>query len=195
MNHLRHRPTGRRPGVRDLALLLGVLGLLGAARAADDDRPLRPGEVTERGLVEALAPAPLPAAGGQASDYARGFRPAPAPVAPRRQSILMTFDTDSAELLPATRAVLDIVAKALVSDRLAGVDIAIEGHADPRGDEAHNLRLSQARAESVVAYLVQRHGIPAQRLEPVGKGSSELLNRAVPTAAENRRVSIVTRGR
>lgn len=45
-----------------------------------------------------------------------------------------------------------------------------------------------------MTYLVQRHGIAAQRLQPVGKGSAELLNLAVPSAAENRRVSIVTRG-
>ena len=185
--------------LKPLALLICAacgLGLAGAAPA--QDKPLKESEVTERGLIEALAPRAgdaAPPAGAQASDFARGFRPAAVPAAaPRRQSILMTFDTDSAELRPATRGMLDVVARALLSDRLASLAVAIEGHADPRGDEAHNLRLSQARAESVVTYLVQRHGIAAQRLQPVGKGSAELLNLAVPSAAENRRVSIVTRG-
>lgn len=187
--------------MKPLAMSMCAACLLGLGAAAPgQDKPLKESEVTERALIEALAPGAgdgAAPAGAQASDFARGFRPAAAPApaaASRRQSILMTFDTDSAELRPATRSMLDVVARALLSDRLASLAVAIEGHADPRGDAAHNLRLSQARAESVVAYLVQRHGIAGERLQPIGKGSAELLNPAVPSAAENRRVSIVTRG-
>jgi outer membrane protein OmpA-like peptidoglycan-associated protein len=182
---------------RPSRLLAGVAafacGAMGVAVA--QDRPLKESEVTQRALVEALAPrAPdtLSGTSGAASgELSRGFKLA-APQPARRQSILITFNTDSAELLPRTKTMLNEVAKALQSDKLANLSMAIEGHADPRGDEEHNLRLSQARAESVVAYLVSQHNIAPERLRAVGKGSAELLNRNEPTAAENRRVSIVT---
>lgn len=168
-------------------LILAIASSSGwAGIAAAQDRPLKESEVTESALIEALAPREVDGA----EDFSRGFRPAVRPT-PRRQSILMTFETDSAALLQRTRDMLDIVAGALRSDRLAHLSVTIEGHADPRGDEVHNRRLSQARAESVVGYLVSRHGIEAARLHPVGKGSAEVLNRADPAAAENRRVSII----
>jgi flagellar motor protein MotB len=44
----------------------------------------------------------------------------------------------------------------------------------------------------VVAYLVDHFGLQTSRLQPVGKGSSELLRPDTPTAPENRRVTIVT---
>jgi outer membrane protein OmpA-like peptidoglycan-associated protein len=85
------------------------------------------------------------------------------------------------------------VAKALQSDKLAGFSFSVEGHADPRGSAELNQRLSEARAQSVVAQLVSAHGIDNGRLSPVGKGSTELLNPERPDAPENRRVTIVTR--
>lgn len=184
----------RRPSRR---LLTSIAALACAAMgvALAQDKPLKESEVTQRALVEALAPrapdALAATSGAGAGDLSRGFKLA-APQPARRQSILITFATDSAELLPRTKSMLDVVAKALQSDKLANLSMAIEGHADPRGDEDHNLRLSQARAESVVAYLVNERNIPPERLRAVGKGSTELLNRNDPAAAENRRVSIVT---
>jgi OOP family OmpA-OmpF porin len=52
--------------------------------------------------------------------------------------------------------------------------------------------LSQQRAESVRSYLVSTHSIAAERLKAEGKGDTDLLNRKVPSAPENRRVTIVT---
>ena len=88
---------------------------------------------------------------------------------------------------------LSTVARALQSDKLAGFSFSIEGHADPRGQAEANQKLSEARAKSVVDFLVASFGILPERLSPVGKGSSELLNTDRPEAAENRRVTIVTR--
>ena len=51
-------------------------------------------------------------------------------------------------------------------------DLVIQGHTDNVGDEADNLALSQARADSVVEYLVGR-GVEADRLDPIGFGQSE----------------------
>ena len=49
--------------------------------------------------------------------------------------------------------------------------IIIEGHTDSVGDDACNQELSERRAASVVAYLVE-NGIDASRLQAVGKGES-----------------------
>ena len=77
------------------------------------------------------------------------------------------------------------------SEKLAAVQFTIEGHADPRGSEDMNLKLSQARAESVRTYLTSAHGPAAERVTAVGKGSSALMKPSEPAAPENRRVTIV----
>jgi OOP family OmpA-OmpF porin len=52
--------------------------------------------------------------------------------------------------------------------------VRIEGHTDTRGRLANNMRLSQARAESVMRYLVE-HGVSAARLEAQGYGPTRLI--------------------
>lgn len=111
---------------------------------------------------------------------------------PSAASLLITFVTNSAELTAQAKSSLDMVARALQDDRLGSFKFAIEGHADARGTAEENLQLSQARAQSVVQYLVSQHGIPRERLQPVGKGDTEPLNRQQVDAPENRRVTIVT---
>lgn len=106
-------------------------------------------------------------------------------------SLLITFQTNSAELTGSARSSLDVVAQALQAEKLATFRFSVEGHADPRGNPEDNLKLSQARAESVVKYLASR-SISRERLEAVGKGDTELANPQKPAAAENRRVTIKT---
>lgn len=154
---------------------------------------MREGQVTETALVDALTPAEQPI-------RTRGIRvirdeePGGAAKQPAKRaaaSLLITFETNSAALTSHAKRSLDVVGQALASDKLASYRFGIEGHADPRGGEEVNLKLSQARAESVRDYLVAAKHIDPARLEPVGKGASELMNKASPAAAENRRVTIV----
>ena len=111
---------------------------------------------------------------------------------PARASILVTFVTNSADLTGNAKKALDVLASAMKS-RKAGqrASFTIEGHADPRGSEELNMRLSQSRAESVRGYLTASHGLAAERINAVGKGSSALMKPSEPAAAENRRVTIV----
>ncbi len=50
--------------------------------------------------------------------------------------------------------------------------LIVEGHADSRGSEAHNLTLSFARAKSVASILA-RNGIPAGRITVRAAGAAE----------------------
>jgi outer membrane protein OmpA-like peptidoglycan-associated protein len=106
-------------------------------------------------------------------------------------SLLITFQTNSAQLTPDARQRLNVVGEALRSDQLNNYQFSIEGHADPSGNPVSNLKLSQRRAEAVRQYLVQNRHIANQRLEAVGKGDKEPLNVVNPVAPENRRVTIV----
>ncbi len=175
---------------------------LAAAMAAStlvhaEESVLKPSQVTEDAILDALFTGQPNAVDckSAAPGTCRGFGPMPSarPVKPHagKANLLITFATDSAELTAEARATLDVVAKALQSDTLAGETFRIEGHADPRGSEEHNVKLSQARAEAVSRYLVEQRSILPERLSALGKGASEPLNTREPDAPENRRVSVV----
>lgn len=146
--------------------------------------------LSEAKLVDALA---LPARQECPPDFTcRQINLSPVPSKPRRASLLITFETNSAELTSPARDALDTVAKALLSNRLATQRFVIEGHADPRGAAQWNHSLSEARAQAVRDYLVRTKGVAPERLDTLGKGAGELLNRSNPSAPENRRVTFVT---
>ncbi len=74
-----------------------------------------------------------------------------------------------------------------------GVNSAIEGHTDTDGSEESNLALSQARAESVLAFLVD-NGIDADRLTAAGFGESNpILVDGVEDKAASRRIEFNVR--
>jgi outer membrane protein OmpA-like peptidoglycan-associated protein len=173
--------------------------LLGSAAAQAPAPLLRNSDVTESSIIDALGLDAPQSASGQT----RGFKPAargaagvapaqPPKASPGKANLLIVFDTNSAVLTAESRAALDVVARAMQSDALAGLSFRVEGHADARGDAKSNLELSQARAEAVVGNLVKAHGVLPDRLTPVGKGASEPLNKERIDASENRRVAIVT---
>jgi outer membrane protein OmpA-like peptidoglycan-associated protein len=100
------------------------------------------------------------------------------------------FDFGSAALRPESAPVLDQIAALLKQD--AAIRLSVEGHTDNVGDAASNQRLSQERAQAVVAALGTR-GIPAARLSAVGRGATQpVADNATPVGrAKNRRVTLV----
>jgi outer membrane protein OmpA-like peptidoglycan-associated protein len=160
---------------------------------AQETPVLAEGKVTQDSLIEALTPAPAPMR-TRSIRVLRDTVP-PAPVKRASASLLITFETNSADLTARAKRSLDVVGAALASDQLAEFRFGIEGYADPRGASARNLKLSQLRAESVRDYLVAAHNIDRARLEPIGKGDTEVLNKTDPGAAENRRVTLVNLSR
>lgn len=167
-----------------------VFALLPMLSFGQAEKVLKGREIDESTLVDALTPAEKPILTRSIRISREGQ--APVPVKQAAASLLITFETDSAKLTAKAKQSLETVARALKSDKLANFKFSIEGHADPRGGEELNLRLSQERAESVVSYLADDQKIERSRLQAVGKGQSELLNVADPYAPENRRVTIKT---
>ena len=106
----------------------------------------------------------------------------------------ITFPFDSAELTPEARERLDVLAEALLDDRLASGRFEIAGHTDAVGSPSYNLQLSEQRARAAHDYLVGQRGVPPERLLPKGFGQEQLFNPAEPEAAENRRVELLRVG-
>jgi len=107
---------------------------------------------------------------------------------PKGFDMLLTFDLDSAELLPEAKANLEVVAAALKDRRLGVAKFRVEGHTDARGGDDYNLKLSQARAAKVTEFLVS-HQIDPSRIIAVGLGKSAPRT-GNPFDPENRRVEL-----
>jgi outer membrane protein OmpA-like peptidoglycan-associated protein len=99
------------------------------------------------------------------------------------------FETNKAVIKPESFGLLDEIAT-ILAEHPELTRVRVEGNTDSRGDNAANKTLSQARAESVVAYFVGK-GIAATRLEAIGHGEEKPLVKNEKTDADrakNRRV-------
>jgi len=103
------------------------------------------------------------------------------------------FDTGSATLKPGAREKLARVAGILASH--PDLHIEIEGHTDSVGGEEYNQRLSEHRADSVQAYLLQQR-IPQASVDTAGFGESRPVatNSTSAGRQQNRRVELVVTG-
>jgi outer membrane protein OmpA-like peptidoglycan-associated protein len=101
------------------------------------------------------------------------------------------FETARATIKPESYPILDAVAATLAGNPEVQ-RLEIQGHADERGDDAFNLRLTEDRAQAVKQYLIGR-GIVGARLDAHGYGEERPLCRAHNEAcwSRNRRVEFV----
>jgi OOP family OmpA-OmpF porin len=101
----------------------------------------------------------------------------------------VTFETGRSALKPDSYTILDIVAASLIAN--PDIKIEIAGHTDNTGSLATNLRLSQARADAVRAYLASK-GVAPDRMVAKGYGPSEPIapNTTPAGRAQNRRVEL-----
>ncbi|RMX04865.1 OmpA family protein [Corticibacter populi] len=102
----------------------------------------------------------------------------------------INFDNNKADIRSDAAPALQEVAQLLKQD--PQLRLAVQGHTDDVGTAAANKALSQRRAESVVATLVQA-GIDAARLRAEGHGAEQPVqdNRSEAGRAANRRVELV----
>ncbi|MGC9323654.1 MAG: outer membrane beta-barrel domain-containing protein [Desulfomonilia bacterium] len=100
------------------------------------------------------------------------------------------FDFDKADIKDESLPILDEVSMYLEEN--ADMKMEIQGHTDSVGPDEYNMRLSQARAESVKDYLVNS-GIGNERLVAKGFGETNPVapNDTAENRAKNRRVEFV----
>lgn len=83
------------------------------------------------------------------------------------------YDYDKATLRPESKLVLDSIL--VFFHENPDLTVELGSHTDSRGSDEYNNKLSQARAQSAVDYLVEK-GIPADRLVAKGYGKTMLIN-------------------
>ncbi|MFA5122698.1 OmpA family protein [Zavarzinia sp.] len=161
--------------------------------------------VTTRGLDLEFDPGPsgggaapggAPAAGGKPATGGKGVavgEPPPAPHVPQTKEGVFTlqFALNSAVLTPQARAVLDKVAVVMNDPANAGARYVVKGFTDASGSDAANMALSQARADSARAYLVNVRGVTAASITAEGRGEAGLLPGLPANSPWHRRVEIL----
>jgi len=100
----------------------------------------------------------------------------------------VSFELNSSELTDEAISNLEQIAIALGDERLSAAKFIVEGHTDATGSDKYNMTLSQRRAQSVTAFLLDK-GLSSEKISAVGVGESS------PRTADafdpsNRRVEI-----
>lgn len=100
------------------------------------------------------------------------------------------FDVDKATIKPESMGTLNGIYAVLQKD--PSLKFEIDGHTDNSGNAAHNLTLSQQRADAVKAQLISM-GVDASRLSTKGLGDTRPIsdNNSPEGKANNRRVEFV----
>jgi len=113
--------------------------------------------------------------------------PPPAPIQQPPQKVSFSADAlfafDKSALKPDGKTMLDDLAQ-----QISGTEydrILVTGHADRLGKAAYNQKLSERRANSVKAYLVEKN-VPADRISASGLGETQPVTKAGDCVASKR---------
>ena len=102
----------------------------------------------------------------------------------------INFDVDKSSIKPESMGTLNMIVQVLKEN--PEIKFEIDGHTDNSGTSAHNLELSQHRADAVKAQLISM-GVDASRLSSKGFGDTKPIasNDSPDGKANNRRVEFV----
>lgn len=92
------------------------------------------------------------------------------------------FEVNRADLNDDAKLALHDLAKVMRQN--PNLRLSIEGHTSSEGSDQANLKLSEARAQAAVAFLVGKEGIDSARLSATGYGSERPMS---DNPEENRR--------
>ena len=141
------------------------------------------------------------------SRYMTPPAPAPAALPARTDEQVTTLSTDAlfgfdrysrADITDGGRGQLDRLARSLRAEQGRIVRIHVLGYTDRLGGNAYNQTLSQRRADTVAAYLIEKH-VPSDLIGVEGRGKSDPVvqcpdgpsrDRLIACLAPNRRVVV-----
>jgi photosystem I P700 chlorophyll a apoprotein A2 len=112
---------------------------------------------------------------GKSVELQRALKDLNAEVTPQEIKVNLSadllFDFNKSDIKPAAEPELTKVVTVLKSYPSARV--TIEGHADGKGDEAYNQKLSERRAQTVAEWLTAHAGLSAANVRTRGWGKSK----------------------
>jgi peptidoglycan-associated lipoprotein len=103
------------------------------------------------------------------------------------------FAFDSTKVQQRDREILGKVARCFVSGPLAGKQMKLVGHADPRGEEEYNMVLGGRRADNVKAFIVSE-GLPSPRVSSTSRGELDASGTDEASWSKDRRVDVLVGG-
>lgn len=151
-------------------------GMIKALSASETDDS---GQKMQKGIVMGTRELPISGAVG-------GVRKPP------KVNLKIEFDVNSYTIRKESFTLLDNLSSALTSPILSKKKILIKGHTDSDGADKHNLRLSLARAQAIMNYLMVNCQISPARLKARGYGEAEPLKPNISSINKqiNRRVEV-----
>lgn len=153
---------------------------------------MQPDALTGRAIAKAGASAGREEPGfSNLDDLLAQTGPLTGELAPILMPTDLLFDYNEAQLQPTAMASLEKLGTLI--QRNPQATFQIEGHSDSYGPDDYNMQLSQARADSVKAWLISAMGIPAEKVTAQGFGKTRLIvpSGSIEEQQINRRVEIV----
>jgi len=152
-------------------------------------------KVSDASIIEELMNSPLAQESNQSSEQAIAFT-APTEkdktaTAKGTKQITLNFATGSYTLDDQNKTVIDREVTGL-AQAFEGARVRVEGNTDNVGNSASNKALSQARAQSVVNYLVSEYKFDRNKFIVVGNGQDKPVadNNSEDGRARNRRTDV-----
>jgi len=131
----------------------------------------------------APAPTPLPAPVLVSKEVVAKLPPPPPAPVPAPRKVTFSADSSADSLFGFDKFAVSPAGKQAIDKFVADLRgatfsvITVTGHTDRIGSHAYNQKLSERRAESVKAYLVESAGIPSDRITAKGAGESEPMTK------------------
>jgi outer membrane protein OmpA-like peptidoglycan-associated protein len=150
-----------------LVTVLGSAASAGPAQTSEDIIKFFSGQA-QLGANRAICVGTEDECNGKTAKSAVATAAAPAPTG---LDMLVNFDLNSADLTADARSKLTQFSAALKDNRLSTLSFVVEGYTDASGSKQYNVGLSERRAESVMAFLLD-NGVQATRLSAVGLGAT-----------------------
>jgi outer membrane protein OmpA-like peptidoglycan-associated protein len=110
-------------------------------------------------------------------------------------AVEIDFENNSVAIEPKSYRTVGVIADALHYPRLLPYRFLVVGHSSSTGGAAHNLKLSEERAQAIAEALTTTFGVAPQRIMSIGVGQEWPIDPANPASAVNRRVQLINLGR